>query len=164
MDIEVFLLVESGDFAFSLHQHCQRRRLDAPDHQLLMIERREQPCTVDPNNPVRLGTGKGGFVEPVILAAVPQMVKALSDCAVFQRADPQAFERLRATGFLVDQPKNQLALAPRIGGADSSVTRLSRIRSRSTLNCFCLSFGISNSHSSGTMGRSLYRHLAKRSS
>ena len=118
MDIEVFLLVESGDFAFSLHQHCQRRRLDAPDHQLLMIERREQPCTVDPNNPVRLGTGKGGFVEPVILAAVPQMVKALSDCAVFQRADPQAFERLRATGFLVDQPKNQLALAPRIGGAD----------------------------------------------
>ena len=83
-----------------------------------MIERREQPCTVDPNNPVRLGTGKGGFVEPVILAAVPQMVNALSDCAVFQRADPQAFERLRATGFLVDQPKNQLALAPRIGGAD----------------------------------------------
>ena len=40
------------------------------------------------------------------------------DRVVFQRADPQALERLRATGFLVDQPKNQLALAPRIGGAD----------------------------------------------
>ena len=38
MDIEVFLLVEGGDFAFTLHQHCQRRRLDAPDHQLFMIE------------------------------------------------------------------------------------------------------------------------------
>ena len=38
MDIEVFLLVEGGNFAFTLHQHCQRRRLDAPDHQLFMIE------------------------------------------------------------------------------------------------------------------------------
>ena len=46
------------------------------------------------------------------------MGKALSDCAVFQRADPQALERLCATGFVVDQTKNQLALAPRIGGAD----------------------------------------------
>ena len=46
------------------------------------------------------------------------MGKALPDRVVFQRADPQALERLRATGFLVDQPENQLALAPRIGGAD----------------------------------------------
>ena len=38
MDIEVFLLVEGGNFAFTLHQHCQRRRLDAPNHQLFMIE------------------------------------------------------------------------------------------------------------------------------
>ena len=118
MDIEVFLLVEGCDFAFTLHQHCQRRRLDAPDHQLLMIECREQPCAVDADNPICLGTGKRGFIEPVIVAAVSQMGKALSDCAVFQRADPQALERLRATGFLVDQPENQLALAPRIGGAD----------------------------------------------
>ena len=118
MDIEVFLLVEGCDFAFTLHQHCQRRRLDAPDHQLLMIECREQPCAVDADNPICLGTGKRSFIEPVILAAVSQMGKALSDCAVFQRADPQALERLRATGFLVDQPENQLALAPRIGGAD----------------------------------------------
>ena len=118
MDIEVFLLVEGCDFAFTLHQHCQRRRLDAPDHQLLMIECREQPCAVDADNPICLGTGKRGFIEPVIVAAVPQMGKALSDCAVFQRADPQALERLRATGFLVDQPENQLALAPSIGGAD----------------------------------------------
>ena len=118
MDIEVFLLVEGCDFAFTLHQHCQSRRLDAPDHQLLMIECREQPCAVDADNPICLGTGKRGFIEPVILAAVSQMGKALPDCAVFQRADPQALERLRATGFLVDQPENQLALAPRIGGAD----------------------------------------------
>ena len=46
------------------------------------------------------------------------MGKALPDRAVFQRADPQALERLRATGFLVDQPENQLALASCIGGAD----------------------------------------------
>ena len=118
MDIEVFLLVEGGNFAFTLHQHCQRRRLDAPDHQLLMIECREQPCAVDADNPICLGTGKRGFIEPVIVAAVSQMGKALSDCAVFQRADPQALERLRATGFLVDQPENQLALASCIGGAD----------------------------------------------
>ena len=118
MDIEVFLLMEGGDFTFPFHQHCQRWRLDAPDHQLLMIECREQPCAVDTDNPICLGTGKRGFIEPVIIAAVSQMGKALPDCAVFQRADPQALERLRATGFLVDQPENQLTLAPRIRGAD----------------------------------------------
>ena len=84
MDIEVFLLVEGGNFAFTLHQHCQRRRLDASDHQLLMIKCREQPCAVDANNPICLGTGKRGFIEPVIIAAVSQTGKALSDCAVFQ--------------------------------------------------------------------------------
>ena len=118
MDIEVFLLVEGCDFAFTLHQHCQRRRLDAPDHQLLMIECREQPCAVDADNPICLGTGKRGFVEPVILAAVSQMGKALPDCAIFQRTDPQALKGLCATGFVVDQPENQLALASCIGGAD----------------------------------------------
>ena len=118
MDIEVFLLVESCDFAFTLHQHCQRRRLDAPDHQLLMIECREQPCAVYADNPIRLGTGKCGFVEPVKLAAASQMGKTLSDFTVFQRTDPQALERLRATGFLADQPENQFTLAPCIRSTD----------------------------------------------
>ena len=54
---------------------------------------RDRPCAVDADNPICLGTGKRGFIEPVIVAAVSQMGKALSDCAVFQRADPQALER-----------------------------------------------------------------------
>ena len=83
-----------------------------------MIECREQPCAVDADNPICLGTGKRGFVEPVILAAASQMGKALPDCAIFQRTDPQALKGLCATGFVVDQPENQLALASCIGGAD----------------------------------------------
>ena len=54
MDIEVFLLVESGDLAFTLYQHCQRRCLNTTYHELFLIERSEQPCAVDTDNPVSL--------------------------------------------------------------------------------------------------------------
>ena len=37
MDVEILLLLERGDFPVALHQHCNGRRLDAPNHQLLVI-------------------------------------------------------------------------------------------------------------------------------
>ena len=54
VDVEILFLLERGDFPVALHQHCKGRRLDAPDHQLLVIERGEKAGAVDSDNPVRL--------------------------------------------------------------------------------------------------------------
>ncbi len=48
MDVEILLLLECGDFPVTLHQHCKGRRLDAPDHQLLVIERGERRVPLIP--------------------------------------------------------------------------------------------------------------------
>ena len=54
VDVEILFLLERGDFPVTLHQHCKSRRLDAPDHQLLAIERGKQAGAVDTDNPVCL--------------------------------------------------------------------------------------------------------------
>ena len=54
MDIEILFLLERGDFTVTLHQHCKGRRLDAPDHQFLVIERGKQAGAVDADDPVCL--------------------------------------------------------------------------------------------------------------
>ena len=54
VDVEILLLLERGDFPVALHQHCKGRRLDAPNHQLLVIERGEKAGAIDTDNPVRL--------------------------------------------------------------------------------------------------------------
>ena len=46
------------------------------------------------------------------------MIEALTDGGVLQRADPQTLEGLGASGFVVDQPEDQLTLASCIGCAD----------------------------------------------
>lgn len=45
------------------------------------------------------------------------MSESLPDGRVFKGADPETFEGLGATGLIVDQSKDQLTLAPRVGGA-----------------------------------------------
>ena len=118
VDVEILFLLERGDFPITLHQHCKGRRLDAPDHQLLVIERGEQAGAVDTDNPVRLRAAECRFIETVIFLAVPEMLEAFADGGVLQRADPQTLEGLGASGFVVDQPEDQLTLAPCIGCAD----------------------------------------------
>ena len=118
VDVEILFLLEGGDFPVTLHQHCKGRRLDAPDHQLLVIERGEKTGAVDTDNPVRLRAAECRFIEAVIFLAVPEMVEAFADGGVLQRADPQTLEGLGASGFVVDQPEDQLTLAPCIGCAD----------------------------------------------
>ena len=46
------------------------------------------------------------------------MLEAFADGGVLQRADPQTLEGLGASGFVVDQPEDQLTLTPCIGCAD----------------------------------------------
>jgi len=54
VNVEILFLLERGDFAVALHQHCKGRRLDAPDHQLFVIKRGEQASAIDADDPVRL--------------------------------------------------------------------------------------------------------------
>ena len=84
VDVEILLLLERGDFPVTLHQHCKGRRLDAPDHQLLVIERGKQAGAVDADNPVRLRAAECRFIETVIFLAVPEMVEAFADGGVLQ--------------------------------------------------------------------------------
>ena len=118
VDVEILFLLERGDFPVTLHQHCKGRRLDAPDHQLLVIERGEKAGAVDADNPVRLRAAECRFIETVIFLAIPEMLEAFADGGVLQRADPQTLEGLGASGFVVDQPEDQLTLTPCIGCAD----------------------------------------------
>ena len=118
MDVEILLLLEGGDFPVTLHQHCKGRRLDAPDHQLLVIERGEKTGAVDADDPVCLRAAECRFIEAVIFLAVPEMIEAFADGGVLQRADPQTLEGLGASGFVVDQPEDQLTFASCIGCAD----------------------------------------------
>ena len=52
MDIEILLLAEGGDFPLPVNKHGKCRRLDAPNHHLLFVERRKQPGAVDSDNPI----------------------------------------------------------------------------------------------------------------
>ena len=118
VDIEILLLLECGDFPVTPHQHCKGRRLDAPDHQLLVIERGKQAGAVDADNPVRLRAAECRFIEAVIFLTLPETIEALADSGILQRADPQTLEGFGASGFGVDQPEDQLTLASCIGCAD----------------------------------------------
>ena len=118
VDVEILFLLERGDFPVTLHQHCKGRCLDTPDHQLFVIECSEKAGAVDADNPVCLRAAECRIIETVIFLAVPEMLEALTDSRVLQRADPQTLEGLGASGFVVDQPEDQLTLAPCIGCAD----------------------------------------------
>ena len=84
VDVEILLLLERGDFPVTLHQHCKSRRLDAPDHQLLVIKRGKQAGAVDADNPVCLRAAECRFIEAVIVLAVPEMLEAFADGGVLQ--------------------------------------------------------------------------------
>ena len=137
VDVEILLLMERGDFPVTLHQHCKGRRLDAPDHQLLVIERGEQAGAVDTDNPVCLRAAECRFIETVIFLAVPEMIEAFADGGVLQRADPQTLEGLGASGFVVDQPEDQLTLASCIGCADQLGDALVLHKSGQHLELLC---------------------------
>ena len=78
VDVEILLLLERGDFPVTLYQHCKGRRLDAPDHQLFVIERGEQAGAVDADNPVCLRAADCRFIEAVILLSGSLRVEVVS--------------------------------------------------------------------------------------
>ncbi len=85
VDVEILLLWNVEIFPVTLYQHCKGRRLDAPDHQLFVIERSKQAGAVDADNPVCLRAAECCFIEAVIFLTVPEMPEALTDSGVLQR-------------------------------------------------------------------------------
>ena len=63
-------------------------------------------------------TAKRRLIQRVIVRAGAQIGKALPDRRVLHRRNPEAGERLGTSGSLIDQPENQLTLAPRVAGVD----------------------------------------------
>ena len=58
------------------------------------------------------------MIQRVIVRAGAQIDKALPDRHVLHRRNPETREGLGTSGGLIDQPENQLALAPRVAGVD----------------------------------------------
>ena len=49
------------------------------------------------------------------------MLEARADGGVLHAADPETGDRLTAPALMIDQPEDQLALPPGVGGADDAV-------------------------------------------
>ena len=58
------------------------------------------------------------LIQGIIVPTGAQVGKAIPDRRVLHRRNPEAGEGLGASGGLVDQPEDQLALAPRVAGVD----------------------------------------------
>ena len=106
------------DFRFPLYQQCQRGRHHASDIQRAVIQHREKSCGVDAHQPVRLASAKRSIIEMVVLAAVAQVFKALADCRILHRRNPEALHGFHAACQKIDGAENQLALASRVAGID----------------------------------------------
>ena len=114
----VFLLTEQDDLAIPVGQHRQGRRLHPPHIQSTVVEDREQAARVDADEPVRLLAAKCRLIQRVIVRAGAQVGKALPDRRILHRRNPETGERLGTSGSLIDQPEDQLTLAPRVAGVD----------------------------------------------
>ena len=112
----VFLLLETVDLCVTLCQHCQGRRLDAPHIQGAVVEDGEKPGGIDPHQPVCLLPTKGRLIQSFILATGAQGGKALTDCHILHRGNPEAQDRLLAACHIIHQPEDQLPFAPRVTG------------------------------------------------
>ena len=114
----VFLLAEQDNLAVPVGQHRQGGRLHPPHIQGAVVEDGKQAARVDADEPVRLLTAKRRLIQRVIVRAGAQVGKALPDCRVLHRRNPETGERLGTSGSLIDQPEDQLTLAPRVAGVD----------------------------------------------
>ena len=111
---------ERGDLRLALYKQCQSRGHDAADVERLPIQQGEMPRGVDAHQPVRLRAAKGGLIQRVIFAGGLQALEALADGAVLHGGNPQALNGFLAARQQIYEAKNQLALAPRVRGADQA--------------------------------------------
>ena len=70
---------------------------------------------VDADQIVGDGTGFGGTVEVIVIAAGFELIQPVTDGTVGQRGNPQADERLAATEVVVNIAEDSFAFTTRIG-------------------------------------------------
>ena len=121
----VRLRYESLDLALALHDHRERRRLDASERDDAAdpsaAADRRRPGRVHADEPVGLGTRTRRCLERGELVARPQPLEALLDRLLRHRGDPEPVDRLLRAGRLVDVGEDELALAACVAGVDDAI-------------------------------------------
>ena len=128
MHLEIFTALEGADFFLARDDERQRGRLH-PAHggqkeaAIARVERRHGPRAVDADQPIGLGAAAGRIGQALHLRIAAQVVKAIADGLRGHGLQPQALDGFAqaafgAAGVLLDQAKDQLALAPRVAGVD----------------------------------------------
>ena len=114
------LALKRGDFRLSFYKKRQRRGHDAPHIERRAVKHGKEPCCIDPYDPIRTGAAKSRVIQPVIVLAGTEMRKALPDRFVLHTGNPKPLHRLLAFRVVIYQAKDQLALAPGVGGAHNA--------------------------------------------
>ena len=117
-DLQVVLRDERPDRLLPLHEHRERRRLDAAHRHEVARRDREGAGEVHPDQPVGAAPPARRVREGVEVGRGAEAGEPVADRVGGQRRDPEAFHRLRRPGRLVELPEDQLPLAPRVGRAD----------------------------------------------
>ena len=82
---------------------------------------------VDSDKPVRLASCLGCMIEGIILLAVFEVAKSLTDSGIREGTNPQAVEGFFATKILIEVAENQLSLTPGIGGDNDTVAAVEQL-------------------------------------
>ena len=128
VDLPVVAADEGADLLLALDDDGQGRGLDAADRgqeeaAVARVEGGHRAGAVDADQPVRLGPRPRGIGQPVHLLVAAQRREAVANGLRRHRLQPQPANRLAerllaAAGVLLDQPEDQLALAPGVARVD----------------------------------------------
>ena len=123
LDLPVGACHVFADFFFALDHDRQRRSLYTSDGgekkpAIARIERRHRTRAVDAHQPVGLGAAACGFGQAQQLLVAAQVREALDDRRGRHALQPESLHRGFALAVLLDQAKDQFALAPRVAGVD----------------------------------------------
>ena len=130
MDLKIVAADEFADLLFALHHHRQRGRLHPANRSqekaaVARIESRHGPRAVDADQPIGLGAATRRIGQRLHLRVAAQVREAVANRLRCHGLQPQAAHRFAqgfgATGILLNQAEDQLALAPRVAGIDELV-------------------------------------------
>ena len=101
----------------------KRRRLHAADRRqeeaaVARVERGHRARAVDADQPVGLGAAARRVGERQHLLVAAQVLEAVADRGRRHALQPEPLDRVLGLRMLLDQPEDQLALAPGVAGVD----------------------------------------------
>lgn len=82
---------------------------------------------VDADEPVCLTSCLGCMIEIVILLAISEVGKSLTDGGICKRTDPETVERLLAAEVFIEVAENKLSLTSGIGGDDDALAAVKQL-------------------------------------